>query len=153
MHLSGETEIKANRQRVWDTISNPVRVADSNASGQAQIEKVDDRHYRVTVSAPSSMMPINVVLGLALTEVDAPSRLAATVAGAIMGGPITGTGSIDLRELDPKSTICSWVADVSLGGMLGGFEPMIQGPLQQAANQAFASLKTRLEEEETAGGG
>ncbi|MGA3056803.1 MAG: SRPBCC family protein [Candidatus Limnocylindrales bacterium] len=148
MHLAGETEIAASRQRVWETLSNPNRAAESNTSGQAQIEKIDDRHYRVTVSAPSAAMPMNVVLALELTEVDEPNRIAATVAGALMGGPINGTGSIELVELGPKLTRTTWVADATLGGMLGAFESMIQGPLQGAAEQGFASLKKRLEAEE-----
>jgi carbon monoxide dehydrogenase subunit G len=150
MHLSGETEIAAARERVWETISNPNRAAASNSSGQAQIEKIDDDHYKVTVSAPSSMMPINVVLDLQLTAVDAPTRIAATVEGSLMGGPINGTGSIELAELGPKLTRATWVADATLGGMLGGFDSMIQGPIQNAADEAFASLKTRLEAEEKA---
>lgn len=150
MHLTGETEIAARRQRVWETISNPSRAAEANKSGQAQIEKIDDRHYRVTVSAPAAM-PMNVVLTLAITEVVEPSRIAATIEGAIMGGPINGAGSIDLTELGPKTTRATWVADATLGGLLGGFEPMIQGPIQQAAEQGFASLKERLEAEEAAG--
>ena len=150
MHLSGETEIAAARERVWETISNPNRAAASNSSGQAQIEKIDDDHYKVTVSAPSSMMPINVVLDLQLTAVDAPTRIAATVEGSLMGGPINGTGSIELAELGPKLTRATWVADATLGGMLGGFDAMIQGPIQNAADEAFASLKTRLEAEEKA---
>jgi carbon monoxide dehydrogenase subunit G len=152
MHLSGVTEIAATRQRVWDTISNPSRAAASNASGQAQVEKIDDRHYKVTVSAPTAMGPMSIVLDLDVTERDAPSRIAATIEGAIMAGPINGTGSIDLAELAPKSTSATWVADLTLGGMLGGFDAMMQGPVQQAADQAFVSLKTRLEEEEAAAG-
>jgi hypothetical protein len=151
MHLSGETEIAATRQRVWETISNPNRAAASNSSGQAQVEKIDDRHYRVTVSAPGAMMPMNVVLELAITELDEPRRIAATIEGAIMGGPINGTGSIDLAELGPKLTRLTWVADATLGGMLGGFEPMIQAPMQQSADKGFESLKERLEAEEAAG--
>ena len=150
MHLSGETDIAAGRGRVWDTISNPNRAAASSSSGQAQIEKIDDRHYKVTVSAPSAMMPISVVLDLTLTDFDAPSRLAATIEGAIMGGPINGTGSLDLVEVGPKLTRATWVADATLGGMLGGFDGMVQGPIQQAADQGFASFKARLEAEEAA---
>ena len=133
MHLSGVTEIAATRQRVWDTISNPSRAAASNASGQAQVEKIDDRHYKVTVSAPTAMGPMSIVLDLDVTERDAPSRIAATIEGAIMAGPINGTGSIDLAELAPKSTSATWVADLTLGGMLGGFDAMMQGPVQQEA--------------------
>ena len=151
MHLSGETEIAATRQRVWETISNPNRAAASNSSGQAQVEKIDDRHYRVTVSAPGAMMPMSVVLELAITELDEPRRIAATIEGAIMGGPINGTGSIDLAELGPKLTRLTWVADATLGGILGGFEPMVQAPMQQSADKGFESLKERLEAEEAAG--
>jgi carbon monoxide dehydrogenase subunit G len=148
MHLSGETEIAATRQRVWETVSNPNRAAEANTSGQAQIEKIDDRHYTVTVSAPSAMMPMNVVLALELTEVDEPNRIAASIEGAVMGSPINGTGSIELAEIGAKLTQVKWVADATLGGMLGAFESMIQGPLQQAADQGLASLKKRLEAEE-----
>ena len=148
MHLSGETDIVASRQRVWDTISNPQRAAASDSSGQAQIEKIDDTHFRVTVVAPG--MPVGVTLEVELTELDAPSRLAATITGAVMGGPINGTGSIDLADLGPKLTRVTWVADATLGGLLGSFEPMLQGPMQQGAEQGIASLKARLEAEEAA---
>ena len=96
---------------------------------------------------------MSVVLELNVTDLDAPSRIAATIEGAIMGGPITGQGSIDLAELEPKLTRATWAADVTLGGLLGGFEGMMQGPIQNAADQVFASLKERLEEEEAAADG
>ena len=150
MHLSGVTEIAAARQRVWATISDPNRAAAGSSEGQAQIEKIDDTHYRVSVSAKTAMMPMNVVLELELTEIDEPNRIAATISGTIMGGPINGTGSIDLTELESKLTRAEYVAHATLGGMLGAFEPMVQGPAQQAAGQAFASLKERLEAEEAA---
>ena len=152
MHLAGETDIAATRQRVWETISNPNRAAESNSSGQAQIEKIDDRHYRVTVVPPGGMVPMNVVLDLAITDLDEPSRIAATIEGSLMGGPINGTGAIDLTELGPKQTRAVWVADATLGGLLGGFDSMIQGPLQNAADQSFTALKQRLEAEEAAAG-
>jgi carbon monoxide dehydrogenase subunit G len=158
MHLSGETEIAAARQRVWETVSNPGRAAASSgqeagtSTGQAQVEKIDDGHYRVTVSPPAGMMPMNVVLDLELTDLDEPSRIAATIEGAVMGGPINGTGSIELEQLGPKLTRATWVADATLGGLLGGFDAMIQGPIQQAADQAFESMKLRIEAEEAAAG-
>jgi carbon monoxide dehydrogenase subunit G len=150
MHLSGETEIAAGRGRVWETISNPNKAAASNSSGMAQIQKIDDTHYKVSVTAPSSVMSINVVLDLTLTDVDEPNRISATIEGSLMGGQINGTGSIDLAELGPRLTRATWVADATLGGMLGGFDSMIQGPIQNAADEAVTSLKARLEAEEAA---
>jgi carbon monoxide dehydrogenase subunit G len=116
----------------------------------AQIQKIDDTHYKVSVTAPSSVMSINVVLDLTLTDVDEPNRISATIEGSLMGGQINGTGSIDLAELGPRLTRATWVADATLGGMLGGFDSMIQGPIQNAADEAVTSLKARLEAEEAA---
>jgi carbon monoxide dehydrogenase subunit G len=150
MHLSGETEIAAGRQRVWDTIRNPNQTPASASQAQALIEKIDDRHYKVSITATTAMMPVSVVLDLELTEVDEPNRLTAVIAGAIMGGEIKGTGSIELTEMASKLTRAVYVADATLGGMLGAFEPMMAGPVQQAADAAFASLKERLEGQEAA---
>ena len=143
MHISGETEIAAGRGRVWETISDPNRAAASNSSGLAQIQKIDDSHYKVSVTAPSSMMPITVVLDLTLSDVEEPSRIAATIEGAIMGGPINGTGSIELAELGPKLTRATWVADARLGGLLGGFDSMVQGPIQNAADATPGACRCR----------
>lgn len=152
MHLSGETEIAASRDRVWNHISNPSAAAAANSGGQAQVEKIDDRHYKVHVAPSGTPMPMDVTLDLVLTDVTAPSRMAATIEGMVMGGAVNGTGSIDLAEAGPKLTRATWVADATLGGFLGGFEPMLQGPIQQAAEQAMGSFKARMEAEEAAQG-
>jgi carbon monoxide dehydrogenase subunit G len=152
MHLSGETDIAASRQRVWEAVSDPSAAVANDEGGQARVEKIDDTHYRVTVTPAGSPIPMNVTLDLQLTEVSAPTHIAATISGVVMGGPITGNGSIDLTELGPKSTRAEWVADAALGGILGGFEPMLAGPIQAGAEQGFESLKARLEAEEAAAG-
>jgi carbon monoxide dehydrogenase subunit G len=152
MHLSGETDIAATRARVWDAVSNPSAAVAGDERGQATVEKIDDRHYRVTVTPAGAPVPMNVTLDLELTELTAPSRVAATIAGVVMGGPVNGTGHIDLAELGPKLTRATWEADATLGGLLGGFEPMLAGPLQGGAEQGLASLKARLEAEEAAAG-
>ncbi len=151
MHLAGETNIAASRQRVWEAVSDPERVA-ATGGGQATVEKIDDRHYRVTVVPAGLPMPVTVVLNVEITELTPPSRIAATIAGQVMGGDISGSGAIDLTEVEPKLTHAAWTADATMGGLLGGFEPMIQGPLQQAADKGMASLKARLEAEEAAAG-
>jgi carbon monoxide dehydrogenase subunit G len=152
MHLSGETDIAAARQRVWESVSNPSAAVAGDERGQATVERIDDRHYRVSVVPADAPIPMTVTLDLELTEVVAPSRVAAAISGMVMGGPISGTGHIDLAELSPKLTRATWEADATLGGLLGGFEPMLAGPLQAGAEQAFESLKGRLEADEAAAG-
>jgi len=146
MHLAGESEMAAARERVWATLSHPERAGASSGQGSAEVERIDDRHFRVAVSPAG--VPVQVVLEVELTELTEPSRIAAYLSGVVMGGPITGTGSVDLVELGAKLTKATWVADATLGGLLAGFDGMLAGPLQQAADGAFAALKERLEAEE-----
>jgi carbon monoxide dehydrogenase subunit G len=152
MQLSGETEIVASCRRVWDAVSNPAAAVAENEGGQAQVEKVDDRHYKVTVVPAASPVPLNVTLDLELTDVQELRRIAAKISGVVMGGPIDGQGSIDLTDLAPKLTRMVWQADATLGGILAAFEPMLAGPLQSGAAQGVDSLKARLEAEEAAAG-
>ena len=149
MHLAGSTQIAARRQRVWDAISHPDRATASTSQGSATVERIDDRHYRVSISANAGL-PVQFTLDLSLIDVAEPGRITAEVQGSVMGGPIRGAGSIELAELGPVLTAATYEADVTLGGMLAGIEPMLAGPLQQAADGAVASLKERLEAEEKA---
>jgi carbon monoxide dehydrogenase subunit G len=148
MHLAGETEIAASRARVWAAIGRPDRTAASTAEGSAQVERIDDTHFRVTIAAAG--IPVQVVLNLELDEVVEPERLAGTIAGVVMGSAITGRGSMDLDDLGPKLTKATWLADATLGGLLSGFDGMLAGPLQEAAEKAFEAIGQKLEAEEAA---
>jgi carbon monoxide dehydrogenase subunit G len=148
MHLAGETEIAASRARVWAAISHPDRTAASTAQGSAQVERIDDTHFRVTIAAAG--IPVQVVLNVELDEVVEPERMAGEIAGVVMGSAITGRGSVDLAEVGPKLTKATWLADATLGGLLSGFDGMLAGPLQEAAEKAFEAISQKLEAEEAA---
>jgi carbon monoxide dehydrogenase subunit G len=148
MHLAGESEIAASRARVWAALSHPDRTAASTSQGSALVERLDDTHFRATIAA--SGIPVQVGLEVELTDLSAPERMVAAISGVAMGSPITGTGSVGLAELEPKLTKAVWLVDVTLGGLLSGFEGMLAGPLQQAAEKAFEAIKEKLEAEETA---
>jgi carbon monoxide dehydrogenase subunit G len=148
MHLAGETEIAASRARVWAAISHPDRTAASTAQGSAQVERIDDTHFRVTVAAAG--IPVQVVLSVELDDVAEPERIAGSIAGVVMGSAITGRASADLAELEPKLTKVTWLVDVTLGGLLSSFDGMLAGPLQKAAETAFEAVQEKLEAEEAA---
>jgi carbon monoxide dehydrogenase subunit G len=148
MHLAGETEIAASRARVWAAISHPDRTAASAAQGSAVVERIDDRHFRATIAATG--IPVQVVLDVELDDVSEPERIAGAISGVVMGSAITGRGSADLAEIEPKLTKTTWLLDVTLAGLLSGFDGMLAGPLQQAAEKAFETIKEKLEAEEAA---
>jgi carbon monoxide dehydrogenase subunit G len=151
MHLEGETDIAAGRPRVWAVLTDPHAVADC-VSGEAKIEFLDERNFRVTGQVGNAFMRATVTVEIELTELVEPERARASATAAVMGSPVVATGSLTLEEAGSASTRASWSAEVTLGGMLASFAGMVQAPLQEAIERTLDCLKTRIEAETEASG-
>jgi carbon monoxide dehydrogenase subunit G len=149
VHLSGETEIAANRQRVWGTVTDPRQVA-ACVPGQPKVEVVDDRHMKVTAVAGSGFLRTTVVVDIRLVDLEAPSRATAAASAVVMGGPVKADGSLELTELPGGRTEARWSADVTLGGFLAGFAAMAEAPVRGGVDQTLACLKAKIEAAEAA---
>lgn len=149
MRLSGQTEIAAGRKRVWDTITDPRQVAVC-VPGKPKVEIVDERRMKVTALVGNGFFQTNLVVDIRLTDLQPPAHAAAAASSMIMGGPVTAEGSLDLSELSPTLTRASWVAEVTLGGMLASFASMAEGPVRDGVAQTLASLKAKIEADEAA---
>jgi carbon monoxide dehydrogenase subunit G len=149
MHLTGETEIGASRQRVWGTLTDPRQVAVC-VPGKPKVEIVDDRHMRVTALVGNGFFQTNLAVDIVLTDLQPPGRATAAASSMIMGGPVAAEGRLDLSELGPTLTRVSWVADVTLGGILASFAAMAEAPVRQGVEQTLANLKAKIEAAEAA---
>lgn len=150
MQLSGETEIAAPRQRVWDVLTDPHQVTGC-VPGDLKIEVIDERNLRVTAQVGNGFFQTTVTVEIELTDLDAPERATATATGSVMASPVIATGSLELEELGPNVTRTAWTADVTLGGMLVGFAGMVQAPAQGGVDRTIECLKAKLEAEADAG--
>jgi len=146
MQLSGEIEIVAPRQRVWEVLTDPHQVAGC-VPGDPKIEVIDDRNLRVTAQIGNAFFQTSVTVEIELMDLEAPERATANATGAVMASPVTATGSLVLEELGPNLTRAAWSADVTLGGMLVGFAGMVQGPVQGGVDRTLACLKAKIETE------
>jgi carbon monoxide dehydrogenase subunit G len=150
MHLTGETQIAAPRQRVWDVLTDPHQVV-ACAPGKPAVEVVDERLIRISAEVRNLFIRTTVTIDLALDEMTPPSRATGRASGTVMGGPVGAVGSLILEELGPALTGVAWEAEVTLGGMLAGFASMAEQPARQAIDGTLACLKARLEAESTGG--
>ena len=151
MHLSGETEIAAARQRVWDTLTDPHQVA-ACVPGRPEVTVIDERHLQVKAPVGNAWFRTTMVIDIQLTDLEAPERAMATAGGAVMGGAVHATGGVELDELGPALTRVAWTADLTLGGMLARFAAMAEGPAHDGVNKTLACLKTKLEAAEAPDG-
>jgi hypothetical protein len=147
MQLSGETEIAAGRQRVWDVLTDPHRVADC-LPGSASIEILDATNFRVTAEVGNAFMRTTLTVEIELTDLIEPESAGANATAAVMASPVSATGSLQLDELESGSTGVAWTAEVTLGGMLAGFAALAQGPVQDGVDRTLECLKDVIEAEE-----
>jgi len=152
MHLDGETRIAAPRQRVWEALSDPQRVA-ACAPGDPQVEVIDERKFRVSAVVGNLFFKSPVAIEIELDEVAPPSSATGRASGVVMGGPVSAVGAVRLEELDQSSTKVEWEADVEMGGMLAGFAGMAVQPAREAIDGTLDCLKRSLESEPEAGQG
>jgi carbon monoxide dehydrogenase subunit G len=145
MHLEGETEIAAGRQRVWTVLTDPHAVAEC-VPGEPAIECLDDRNFRVTAEFGNGFLRAPVTVEIELTELSAPARAQACATAAVMASPVAASGSLDLEEVGPELTRARWAAEVTLGGMLSGFGGMVQAPIKKGVEHTLECLRARLEE-------
>jgi carbon monoxide dehydrogenase subunit G len=150
MHLDGETRIAAPRQRVWEALSDPHRVAGC-APGDPQVEVVDERKFRVSAVVGNLFFRSPVTIEIELYDVVPPSSATGRASGVVMGGPVSAVGAIRLEELDQSSTKVDWEADIELGGMLAGFAGMAVQPAREAIDGTLDCLRRSLESEAEAG--
>lgn len=148
MHLSGETEIAAARQRVWETLTDPRQVA-ACVPGQPDVTVIDERHLQVKAPVSKGWFRTTMVIDIQLTDLQPPERATATASGTVMGGAVNATGGVELAELGPALTGVAWKADLTLGGMLAGFAGMAEGPARDGVDKTLACLKAKLEAAET----
>jgi len=146
MHLEGQTEIAAPRQRVWESLTDPHFVAGC-VPAQAAIEFVDERNFRVTAEVGNGFMRTTITVEIEITDLSEPARASATATAAVMASPLVATGSLNLDELEPELTHVGWFAEVTLGGMLVGFGGMVQAPLEKGIGSTLDCLKARIEAE------
>jgi carbon monoxide dehydrogenase subunit G len=151
MHLSGQTEIAAGRQRVWDTVTDPRQVA-ACVPGQPKVEVVDDRRMKVTAVVGNGFLRTTVVVDIRLTDLQAPAHATAAATCVVMGGPVKADGSVDLTELPAGRTQVTWSADVTIGGFLARFAAMSEEPVRGGVDQTLACLRIKIEAAEAAEG-
>ncbi len=149
MHLSGETEIAAGRQRVWDAVTDPHQVA-ACVPGQPKVEVVDDRRMKVTAAVGNGFLRTTVVVDIRLTDMQPPDRATAAAGTVVMGGQVQAEGSLELTEPAAGRTRAVWAADVTLGGFLAGFASMVEAPVRSGVDQTLACLRAKIEAAEAA---
>ena len=149
MELSGESEIFAPRPLVWAALNDPDVLARCIEGVEALRRTVgDDGTERFDGKMNAKVGPVRATFagGVALTEVDAPSRYVLVGEGkGGVAGFAKGTAEVVLTDTD-AGTHLAYTVKSSVGGKLAQLGArLIEGTARGYAETFFARFKAEVE--------
>ncbi len=146
MRLQGTTLIKADRQTVWDYITDGEKVAQC-APGVEKIEVVEPRRkFKAVLSVGFGSVKARFNADIEFTELEAPNRAVFRGRGVSSAGVGDATAEMVLSDASDAQVALDWTADVNLGGTLASLAARLMGPVtQKLSAQFFECMRTRIE--------
>ncbi|MFM5907965.1 MAG: CoxG family protein [Novosphingobium sp.] len=139
--MSGEQQVAATRQRVWEALNDPAVLSRCIPGCQSLEKEADDRF---TAIAEVKIGPIGARFkgNVQLSEIDAPNGYVITGSGnGGIAGSAKGGARVRLADGPGGSTIVSYTVDAEVGGrmaQLGG--PIIDATARNLAGKFFAKF-------------
>jgi uncharacterized protein len=144
MEFGGTVQIDAPRQAVWDFLADFEGLA-ACGPGVESVERVDDRHARVTAKLGVGFITSRFTIDLELGALEPPDRATLTGRGEAPGTQVEGTAEMRLSGPTEGPTSLDWRAEVDLFGSLAGIGArMIESTAGRLIDQAFECVRSRL---------
>ena len=144
MEFGGTVHIEAPRQAVWDFLADFEGLA-ACGPGVESVERIDDRHARVTAKLGLGFITSRFAIDLELGELQPPDRATLTGRGEAPGTQVEGVAEMRLAGPPEGPTDLDWRAEVSLFGSLAGIGArMIESTAGRMIDQAFDCVRARL---------
>ncbi|CAN7269086.1 carbon monoxide dehydrogenase subunit G [Phenylobacterium sp. LjRoot225] len=141
MQMSGEQQIAATRQRVWEALNDP-EILKRCIPGCQSLEKEADDRLRATVAVKIGPIGARFNGAVTLADLDPPNGY--TITGEGQGGTVgfaKGGAKVRLADDGAGGTLLTYDVDAQVGGrlaQLGG--PIIDATAKQLAGKFFDQL-------------
>lgn len=148
MKVTGEAELRAPVERVWDALFDP-EVLVRTIPGCQRLEVTGPDEYRMTVTAGVAAIKGSYLGTVRLTDQHRPASFVLRAAGS--GAP--GTVQVDVTvTLSPEdgggATRLAYDADAVVGGPVGGVgQRMLTGVARKTAGEFFRAVDEVLSEQ------
>ena len=134
MEMSGEHQISAPRQQVWDALNDP-EVLKACITGCESIEKLSDTEMTAVVVAKVGPVKAKFKGKVILSDIDAPN-----------GYTINGEGSAEVALTDDGTgTVLNYTAKASVGGKLAQLgSRLVDATAAKLADEFFTAFAAHL---------
>jgi carbon monoxide dehydrogenase subunit G len=139
MKVSGEATLHAPIERAWDALRDPAVLARS-IPGCERLEAAGPGTYVMTVTAGVASTKGTYSGTVRVHDRQRPSSFAMNASAAGVPGTLGTDVRVRLSEVD-GSTLLSYDADATVGGMIGGVgQRMLATVMQKTADEFFAAV-------------
>jgi len=145
MEFSGTYEVRAPKQRVWEFIVDPGKIAKCLPELKS-LELEGGDQFVATVRVGVGLIKGDFKFKLAILEKQPPDRARLKGSGTGSGSSVDIDTSIELTEV-PNGTRLDYRADVKIGGVMAGLgQRLIGGATEQAMAQMFDCVRREMED-------
>ena len=147
MRLAGSVTIKAPRQKVWEFLTDPHKVAPC-APGIGAVEVIEGgKKFRATATIGFGAIKARFTGEAEWMEMDAPRRATIRAHGTAAGSAADIAAEMLLAEGAAGLTELKWTAEVEVMGQLASVASRLMTPVsRKLTEQFFASVKKIIEE-------
>jgi hypothetical protein len=145
MKIEGISEIRASRDRVYQSLTDPA-VLQRCIPGCESLEKTGDNTYAATIRTGVGSIKGVFKGNVRLEDMRPPEHYRIVVDGKGAPGFVKGTGDFDLSESSPEVTLIKYSGDLQVGGTIAGVgQRMIQATAKMMASQFFTALEAEAQ--------
>ena len=146
MHLEGTTNIKAARQKVWEFLTDPHKVAGC-APGVESVEITEpNKKFKAIASIGLGSVKAKFSGDGEFLELDAPNRAKIKGHGNAPGSAADVMSEMFLTDGPDGSTDLRWTADIVILGQLASLAARMMAPVtQKLTAEFFNEVKKRIE--------
>ncbi len=141
LKINGSFNIKAPRQKVWDTL-NDVEALKQIIPGVQSMKQNSEDEYSARMRVGIGPIKADFNGKVAITERDEPHSYRLSVDGNAKQGWMKGSGTVELHETEVDNTKATIDAEVQVGGMIARVgQRMIPGVSKQLMQSFFKALE------------
>ncbi|TCT12701.1 hypothetical protein EDC22_102387 [Tepidamorphus gemmatus] len=145
MKMSGEVELPADRQTVWNALNDPAVLA-ACIPGCESFEKVSDTEFAAVAVSKIGPVKARFKGDVTLSDIDPPNgyRISGQGQGGVAGFA-KGGAVVSLRDGVNGGTVLAYEVDAQVGGKIAQIgQRLVNGAAKKTADQFFENFRKRL---------
>jgi carbon monoxide dehydrogenase subunit G len=148
MRIAGNATLHAPVEAVYAALQDPA-VLVRTIPGCERLEQVGEDAYQVTVTAGVASVRGTYAGDVRLTDQNAPHSFVLRANGSGTPGTVSANVTVDLTPGDNGTTVLTYNADTTIGGMIGGVgQRLLTTVAKRTATEFFTAINQTLTGEE-----